>query len=252
MRYILLILFIVMSPVLSIANEHIKLKTMQWPFEGAFGTFDRRAAQRGFQVYQEVCSVCHSMNQLSYRNLRDLGFSEAEVKSIAASVTVKDGPNDQGEMFDRPGLPSDKFAEPYPNEQAARVANNGAMPIDLSLIVKARHDGANYLYSLLTGFEKPPADIKLMPGLNYNAYFPGHQLAMPAPLVSEGQVQYMDGTVSTVDQMARDVTIFLQWAAEPEMEHRKSIGLKSLMFLVIFTIVFYIAKKRVWSRIQKK
>lgn len=250
MRYILILLCVLSSSIV-IADEHVKLKKMHWPFEGPLGTFDHRAAQRGFQVYQEVCSVCHGMNQLSYRNLRDLGFSEAEVKSIAASVTVKDGPNDQGEMFDRPGLPSDKFAAPYPNEQAARVANNGAMPVDLSLIVKARHDGANYLYSLLTGFEKAPAGFVLMRGLNYNPYFPGHQIAMPAPLVSDGQVQYMDGTVATIDQMARDVTIFLQWAAEPEMEHRKSIGLKSVMFLIVFTIVFYIAKKRIWSRLDK-
>jgi ubiquinol-cytochrome c reductase cytochrome c1 subunit len=224
-------------------------KKMVWPFEGAFGTFDRQAAQRGFQIYKEVCSACHGLYNLSYRNLKDIGFSEAEIKEIAKSVTVKDGPNDQGEMFDRPGLPSDKFVRPFANEQAARAANNGAYPLDLSLIVKARHDGANYVFSLLTGYEEPPVGFKLMPGLHYNKYFPGHQVAMPPPL-TDGIVTFMDGTHASVEQMARDVTIFLQWAAEPEMEHRKSMGLKVMIFLVIFTIFFYIVKRRIWSNLH--
>jgi ubiquinol-cytochrome c reductase cytochrome c1 subunit len=230
-------------------DEHIKLKTMQWPFEGALGQVDRQAAQRGFQVYKEVCSVCHGMHHLSYRNLINLGFSEAEVKEIAKTVTVRDGPNDQGEMFDRPGLPSDKFVSPFPNDEAAKAANNGAVPPDLSLIIKARTDGANYLHSLLTGYTPAPEGFKLMAGSNYNEYFPGHQIAMPAPL-SDGQVQYMDGTHASLDQMSRDVTIFLQWASEPEMERRKSMGLKVTIFLVVFTVVFYIAKRRVWGKLK--
>lgn len=247
----LIILFFLLTPYSATfgLEEAEPLQKMSWPFEGAFGSVDRQAAQRGFQVYKEVCSACHGLYNLSYRNLKDIGFSEAEIKEIAKSVTVKDGPNEEGEMFGRPGLPSDKFVRAYPNEQAARAANNGAYPPDLSLIVKAREDGANYLYSLLTGYEEPPADFKMMPGLSYNRYFPGHQIAMPAPL-TDGQVTYADGSTASVEQMARDVTIFLQWAAEPEMEHRKSMGLKVMIFLVLFTIFFYIAKRRIWSNVE--
>lgn len=224
-------------------------RQMLWPFDGIFGKFDRRAAQRGFQVYKEVCSACHGLNHLSYRNLEDIGFSKDEVKVIASSVMVKDGPNDEGEIFERPGLPTDHFANPFPNEQSARAANNGALPIDMSLIVKARPDGANYLYSLLTGYAKPPQSYKLTPGLYYNKYFPGHQIAMPPPL-NEGQVEYIDGTNASIDQMARDLTIFLQWTAEPEMEQRKAIGIKTIIYLIIFTTLFYVAKKRIWSKIK--
>ena len=247
----LIVFFVIISSALiSHASESIhKLKNMQWPFEGALGQVDRQAAQRGFQVYKEVCSVCHGLYNLSYRNLKDLGFSEAEVKEIAKNYTVKDGPNDQGEMFDRPATLSDKFVKPYPNEQAARASNNGAYPPDLSLMVKAREGGADYLYSLLTGYTEPPKDFKLMTGLYYNTYFPGHQIAMPPPL-NNGQVTYLDGTNASIEQMARDVTIFLQWTAEPEMEHRKSMGLKIMIFLVIFTTFFYISKKRIWSNVK--
>lgn len=217
-----------------------------WPFEGIFGSFDRAAAQRGAQVYFEVCSTCHSNHNLYYRNLKDIGFTEEEVKEIAKKYTVKDGPNAEGEMFYRPALPSDHFVSPYPNEEAARAANNGAYPVDLSLIIKAREDGANYVFSLLTGYNQPPSDVKLMDGLYYNPYFEGGQIAMPPPL-TEGQVIFMDGTPGTVEQMARDVVVFLQWAAEPEMEHRKSMGLKVMMFLIAFTIFFYIAKRRIWK-----
>ncbi|MFY9589507.1 cytochrome c1 [Rickettsia endosymbiont of Halotydeus destructor] len=241
------ILFLIST--LTLANEALPPKKMSWPFGGVFGSVDREAAQRGFQVYKEVCSVCHGLHNLSYRNLKDIGFSEEEIKEIAKGYTVKDGPNDEGEMFDRPALPSDRFVEPYPNEQAARAANNGAHPPDLSLIIKARHDGADYLYSLLTGYADAPADFKLMPGLNYNPYFANDQIAMPPPLTN-GQVTYIDSTPATIEQMTRDVAIFLQWAAEPEMEHRKSMGLKVMMFLVIFTILFYIAKNRIWSNLK--
>ena len=221
-----------------------------WPFEGIFGTFDRQAAQRGAQVYFEVCSACHSNHNIYYRNLKDIGFSEAEIKQLAQKYTVKDGPNAEGEMFDRPALPSDRFVSPYPNEEAARAANNGAYPVDLSLIIKARHDGPNYVFSLLSGYQEAPADIKLMPGLYYNPYFEGGQIAMPPPL-TQGQVTFSDNTPATVEQMAKDVVVFLQWAAEPEMEHRKSIGLKVMIFLLVFTVFFYMAKKKIWKNISK-
>lgn len=224
-------------------------KQVVWPFEGAFGTFDRQAAQRGAQVYMEVCAACHGLQHLYYRNLADIGFSEAEIKEIARNKTVIDGPDDMGEMFERPALPSDLVVAPYLNEEAARAANNGAYPVDLSLIIKARHNGANYVYSLLTGYYDAPEDFKLMPGLYYNPYFEGGQLAMPAPLI-EGQVEFMDGTPATIEQMSRDLVVFLQWAAEPEMEHRKSMGLKVMLYLLAFTIVFYIAKKRIWRNIK--
>lgn len=239
-------IFILLISQFTLANETLPPKKMNWSFDGVFGSVDREAAQRGFQVYKEVCSVCHGLYNLSYRNLKDIGFSEDEIKEIAKGYTVKDGPNDEGEMFDRPALPADHFVQPYPNEQAARAANNGAYPPDLSLIIKARHDGANYLYSLLTGYTDAPADFKLMSGLSYNPYFANDQIAMPPPLTNE-QVTYIDGTPATVEQMSRDVAVFLQWAAEPEMEHRKSMGLKVMMFLVVFTILFYIAKNRIWS-----
>lgn len=228
-----------------------KPKQLVWPFDGFFGTFDRQSAQRGAQVYLEVCAACHGLDQLYYRNLSSLGFSEGEIKEIAKQYNVTDGPDDMGEMFERPALPSDHFKNPYPNEEAARAANNGAYPPDLSLIIKARKDGANYVYSLLTGYQEPPVKFKLMSGLYYNPYFEGSQLAMPAPL-SEGQVSYMDGTKATIEQMSKDVTIFLQYAAEPEMEHRKSMGLKVAIYLLVFTIFFYFAKRKIWAKLSKE
>ena len=248
-KLIISIIILITSSVCLAGQEALPMHKMKWSFDGVFGTVNREAAQRGFQVYKEVCSVCHGLNNLYYRNLKDIGFSDDEIKEIAKVYTVKDGPNDAGEMFDRPALPSDRFVTPYPNEQAARSANNGAYPPDLSLIIKARHDGANYIYSLLTGYKEPPADFKLMQGTHYNPYFPGEQIAMPPPL-TDGQVTYMDGTNASVEQMSHDVTVFLQWAAEPEMEHRKSMGLKVMMFLVVFTIFFYIAKNRIWSNLK--
>lgn len=249
-RNILLALFLLsFSKAAFASTDGLEPKQMVWPFDGAFGTFDRQAAQRGAQVYLEVCSACHGLNHLYYRNLEDLGFSAAEVKEIAAKKNVTDGPNGEGEMFERPALPADTIASPYPNEQAARAANNSAFPVDLSLIIKARHDGANYVYSLLTGYKDAPANITLMPGLSYNPYFPGGQIAMPAPL-SPNQVTYMDGTNATVEQMSEDVVIFLQWAAEPEMERRKSMGIKVMLFLSIFTIFFIVAKRRVWRQVK--
>lgn len=231
------------------ASEAKSPKQIDWPFDGFTGTVDRQAAQRGFQVYKEVCASCHGLGRVAYRNLTQIGFSEDEAKAIAAQYTVTDGPNDDGEMFDRPAKPFDRFVGPFPNEKAARASNNGAYPPDLSLIVKARENGANYTYSLLTGYQDAPAHADVPDGMYYNPYFSGSKLAMAPPLM-EGLVEYQDGTVATVDQMARDTVIFLQWAAEPEMEERKGLGLKVLIFLLITTVLFYFAKKRVWSDVH--
>jgi ubiquinol-cytochrome c reductase cytochrome c1 subunit len=221
-----------------------------WPQAGATGVYDRAALQRGYQVYKEVCSVCHSMKLLAYRDLRDLGFSEPEVKALAGAATVHDGPNDSGDMFDRPGRPSDFFVSPFPNDQMARASNKGALPPDLSLIVKARHGGEDYVYSLLTGFGQavPPGE-SMMPNMNYNPYFPGHQIAMPPPLRDDA-VTYADGTKATVEQEAKDVAQFLTWAAEPKMEIRKQTGIKVIIFLIAFAAILYAVKRKVWSNLK--
>ena len=228
------------------AGPAVDLLQKDWPHEGIFGKFDKSAAQRGFQVYREVCASCHSLDFIAFRNLADLGFNEDEVKAIASAYEVTDGPNDEGDMFERPGKPSDIFPAPFPNDNAARAANGGALPPDLSLITKARADGVNYLYSLLLGYEDPPADFELGDGMNYNAYFGGHQIAMAQPLYEEG-VEYSDGTAATLEQMSSDVTTFLTWAAEPKLEERKAIGLKVMMFLIIMTALFYATKRKIWS-----
>lgn len=225
-------------------------KEVDWAFDGVLGKVDKISAQRGFQVYKEVCAACHGLHRVAFRNLTALGFSEGEVKAIAAGYSVQDGPNDEGEMFSRPGLPSDKFVPPFANEKAARASNGGAYPPDLSLIIKARPNGANYVYSLLTGYDEPvPEHVVPGPGQYANPYFPGGLLAMPAPLAS-GQVTYQDGTEATVAQMSHDVVTFLQWAAEPEMEHRKQMGIKVMIFLAIMTVFFYFAKKRIWANLR--
>lgn len=221
-----------------------------WSFDGIFGTFDKAELQRGFQVYREVCGVCHSLDLVAYRNLAALGFEEEEIKAIAAEREVTDGPNEDGEMFQRPAQPSDHFVAPFPNENAAKAANNGALPPDLSLMVKARKGGANYLYAILTSYEEePPEGVEIAENANYNAYFPGYGIAMSPPL-SEGQVSYADGTEASVEQMARDVTAFLAWAAEPELEARKNIGIKVLLFLILFTGMLYAVKKKVWAELH--
>ncbi len=240
---------IVAGSVLASGNEQKMPKHTDWSFDGMFGKVDKPSAQRGFQVYKEVCAACHGLQRIAFRNLAEIGFTEAEIKALAASYQVKDGPNDSGDMFERPGKPSDIFPSPYANEQAARAAQNGVYPPDLSLIVKARHDGANYVYSLMTGYETAPADVHMAPGMHYNPYFPGGQIAMPAPL-SDGRVDYADGTKATLDQEARDVVAFLQWAAEPEMEARKKMGIKALVYLLIFTGFMYVAKRNLWRKIH--
>lgn len=230
-------------------SDALAPKKLAWPFDGMLGKLDMQAAQRGFKVYQEVCSACHSLKHLSYRNLVAIGFSVDEIKAIAQEYSIQDGPDDQGNMFERPGIPTDRFYNPFPNEQAARAANNGSLPVDLSLIIKARPDGANYVYSLLTGYANPPQEIKLEEGMYYNPYFVGQQIAMSPPLTA-GQVSYSDGTNNSIEQMAQDVVVFLQWAAEPEMTHRKSTGLKVMIFLIIFAVISYVAKERIWKHIK--
>lgn len=231
------------------AEEAIELPQMDWSFDGPFGTFDRHALQRGLQVYREVCSVCHGLKYIAFRNLADLGYNEDQIKTIASEYTITDGPDDEGEMFDRPGRPSDYFPEPFPNERAAAAANGGAAPPDLSLMAKARAGGPTYIHALLTGYEEPPADFELAQGTNYNAYFPGHQIAMAQPLY-EDSVEYADGTPATIDQMSSDVSHFLMWAAEPKLENRKQTGIKVLIFLVVFSGVLYAAKRKVWKDVH--
>ena len=217
-----------------------------WSFDGIFGTFDRAALQRGFQIYSEVCSNCQSMNLLHYRDLAALGYNEAEIKAIAAQKQVTAGPNDKGEMFQRPAEPADAFVPPFPNEEAARVANNGALPPDLSLIIKAREGGPDYVYGILTGFKPVPKGFKLQEGMNYNVQFPGHQIAMPQPL-QDNTVTFADGTHATLPEEAHDVVTFLTWASEPTMEERKRTGAKVMLFLFGMTGVLYAAKRKIWS-----
>jgi len=226
------------------------LPRVAWSFNGPFGTYDRASAQRGFQVYNEVCSSCHSMRLMSYRNLAGIGLSEGQIRAIAASKTVPGDLNDQGEPTTRPGLPSDRFASPYPNDKAARAANNGALPPDHSLIEKAREGGADYLHALLTGYVEPPAGVKVPDGLYYNKYYLGNQIHMPAPL-SDGSVTYADGTKATLDQEARDVSTFLTYASNPEMEQRKHMGVRIVGFFALMCGLTYMVKKQVWSDVHK-
>ncbi len=220
-----------------------------WSFEGIFGTYDLAAAQRGYLVYSQVCATCHSMNLLYFRDLEGIGFTPDQVKALAAQVQVQDGPNDQGKMFERPGKPSDHFKAPFDNPEAARAALNGAQPPDLSLIVKARHHGADYIFAVVTGFVDPPAGFKMNEGMSYNEYFPGHQIAMPPPL-SDGAVSYADGTKATVPQMAHDVVTFLAWASDPYLETRHRMGIRVVLFLLVFTGILYAVKRKVWADVH--
>lgn len=228
------------------AEMEVSLPDLDWSFDGLFGTFDRASLQRGYQVYEQVCASCHSMDLLAYRNLRQIGFTEDEVKAIAAQHTVTDGPDDNGEMFERAAVPSDRMVAPFPNDNAARAANNGALPPDLSVVAKARFGGADYLYALLVGYEEAPGDFQLAPGMHYNAYFPGHAIAMPQPLWGD-DVEYADGTEATIDQESRDVAAFLMWAAEPNLEARKQMGVKVILFLLVLTGLLYAVKRKVWA-----
>lgn len=222
---------------------------VDWSFNGIFGTFDQASLQRGFLVYNQVCAGCHAMSLMSYRNLMQMGVSEAAATEIAAQRSVVDGPNDEGEMFERPGRLSDRFVSPFPNEAAARAANGGAYPPDLSLVNKARVGGADYTHGLLIGYEDPPADVEVPDGMYYNRYFPGHMIAMAPPLF-EGAIEYPDGTEATVEQMAHDVSAFLMFAAEPNLEDRKRMGVKVILFLIVLTAMLYAVKRKVWADVH--
>jgi len=221
-----------------------------WSFNGIFGSYDRAALKRGYQIYAEVCVSCHSLNLLSYRNLMEIGFTIDEVKAIAAESEVQGGPDAEGDPVMRAALPSDRFVPPFANDNAARASNNGALPPDLSLIAKARKGGPDYLYALLTGFhEEAPEGMTLPDGMNYNEYFPGHKIAMAPPLDGE-TVEYADGTPATLAQEAHDIVTFLTWAANPELEQRKSMGIKVILFLIVWTGMLYAWKVRIWKKLH--
>lgn len=241
------VLLSISSPAFS-ASHAKHPKQINWSFDGIMGKFDKASAQRGFQIYREVCSSCHSIKRIAFRNLHEIGFSEAEIKQIASEYNVIDGPDEVGDMFERHALPSDIIPSPFANKQAAQASNNGATPPDFSLIAKARMDGPNYIYSLITGFTTAPEGFEVPEGQYYNPYFAGGKLSMAPPL-SNGSVEYQDGTEATLNQEAKDIVNFLQWAAEPEMEHRKAMGIKVLLFLLVFTALFFVAKKHIWARI---
>ena len=220
-----------------------------WGFYGAFGTYDRAALQRGFQIYREVCAACHSMNLLAYHDLSGIGYDEAEIKAIAASVQIPNT-DDDGQPADRPGLPSDHFKAPFPNDKAARAANNGALPPDQSLISRGREGGPDYIYALMTSYlDTPPAGVKMGDGMYYNNAFPGHQIAMPPPL-SDDRVTYAEGTKATLAQEAHDVATFLAWTSDPNLEQRHRIGARVIIFLAVFSGVMYGVKRKVWSKIE--
>ncbi|MFN0190775.1 MAG: cytochrome c1 [Aestuariivirga sp.] len=259
-----------MSPALA-AEGQKTAKDVSFSFEGPFGKFDRGQLQRGYKVYKEVCANCHSLKRIAFRNLSELGgpeFTEDEVKALAATFTIKDGPGEDGEMFDRPGIPADRFPSPFANEQAAKSANGGAYPPDLSLITKARAGwygtfnqlvngigGPEYVYSVLTGYEDPPAELaaEAPEGKAYNPYFAsGHWISMAQP-ISAGQVKYddkPDDYEATIDEMAKDTAAFLAWTAEPKMEERKQLGFSSLIYLAILALLLYFTKQKLWARVE--
>ena len=238
-----------LAPARGEAQETPALPHQQWSFDGVFGTYDKAAMQRGFQIYKQICSACHPVNHLYFRDLEALGYTPDQVKAIAASDQVTDGPNDQGQMYQRPGRPSDPIPGPFPNDQAARAANGGALPPDLSMIVKAREGGPDYVYALMNGFKPPPAGFSVPSGKYYNEYFPGHLIAMPPPL-SDGAVTYADGTKATVQQMAHDVATFLNWASEPNLDTRHRVGVRVFLFLIVGVGIFYAAKRKIWSAVH--
>ena len=252
----LIMLFsLVNSSTLKAAGVATLPEKQEWTTNGIFGSFDRKQLKRGWQVYNEVCSSCHSIRLIYYRNLKEAGFSSDEIKEMISDVEVPAGPNDEGETHEegelimRPAKLFDKIIQPYPNDLASRAANGGALPPDLSLMTKARINGANYLHALLTGYKEAPANFKLSEGMNYNPYYPGAQIAMAAPLSDDG-VEYNDGTKATVEQMSKDITAFLIWTAEPELEERKRLGLKVMLFLIVFTAMLYAVKRQVWAKLH--
>lgn len=237
-------------------HKHAEAPEGGFSFTGMFGTYDERQLQRGLQVYKEVCAACHSLRLVSFRDLAALGYSEGQIKTIAKGFQVPSINPETGEPATRDGMPADRFPSPYANDVAARAANNNAIPPDLSLMAKARPDGSNYIYSLLTGYQDQPAellkkypDAKTPQGLHYNPYFHTLNIAMAQP-IKDGQVTYADGTAATAKNYAADVAAFLTWTAEPKMEARKSAGLAVLAFLVIFCFLAYGAKKQIWRNVK--
>jgi len=233
----------------SFSKEDVKLKKQNWSFQGIFGRFDNSTLQRGLQVYQEVCSACHGVKRLRFRELTNLGFTKEQIVNYAKTFEILDGPNELGEMFIRPGEPTDTFVSPYKNKEEA-IAINGAYPPDLSLLTKAMKNGPDYIYSLLVGYEDPPNDFELPDGLYYNPYHDGNVIAMPQPLYDEA-IEYIDGTNASIHQLSYDIVNFLSWAAEPELQKRKALGLKVLIFLIVLTALLYVTMKEIWSRIEK-
>ena len=249
--YIILILSINFT---ANSAEKVDLMKTDWTFKGLFGKFDRASLQRGYQVYTEVCASCHSMKYLSYRNLMEEGgpeFSEEQAKAIAANFEIIDGPNSDGEMFERPAKLSDKFIMPYPNEKAAQAANGGAYPPDMSVLAKARKGGVDYLYSVLLGYEDPPSSIQLDEGVYYNKFMYGNKIKMPKPL-EDNLIEYSDGTLATEEQMAKDVVTFLMWSAEPHLEARHKMGFRAILYLTILTVLVYFSMKKIWSRVKSE
>lgn len=228
------------------AAEGVDIPEQDWSFDGPFGLFDDAQLQRGLQVYREVCAGCHGLKYIAFRNLADLGYDEEQIKAFASEAIIVDGPDDDGEMFERDGRPSDYFPSPFANDKAAAASNSGAVPPDLSLMAKARVGGPDYIFALLVGYEDEPGDFEALEGLSYNTYFPGHQIAMAQPLF-EDAVEYADGTEASLDQMSRDVSAFLMWTAEPKMENRKQTGIWVLMFFLFVTGVTYASKKKIWA-----
>lgn len=233
------------------------LKDVHWSFEGPFGTYDKAALQRGFQIYKEVCSACHSLNLVAFHDLSaegGPGFTEAQAKAIAAGYKIIAGPNDKGETADangnpltRPGILADHFPPPFPNEEAARASNGGALPPDLSVIIKAREGGPRYVYSIITGFhQKPPAGFKVQDGKYYNPYFAGRNISMPPPL-TDGSVTFSDGTRASLDQEAHDVVTFLTWASDPHLEDRHRIGFQVMLYLVLLAGLLFLSYRRIWK-----
>jgi len=254
-KKIFIFIFLTTMPFSVFAEEkNIDLIHTNWSFDGLFGTFNRASLQRGYQVYQEVCSGCHSVQHLSYRNLYEKGgpeFSIEEAKVIASQFELEDGPNSDGEMFTRPARLSDKFVKPYPNVKASAAANGGAYPPDMSVLAKARAGGADYIYSLLLGYDENPTDLELEDGVYYNKFMTGNKIKMSEPLY-DGMVEYSDGTKSSKSQMAKDVTAFLVWASEPHLEAQHKMGFKTIIYLVILIILVYMSKQKVWSRFGSK
>ena len=236
------------------AGENYPLLKQDWSFKSFFGTFDRASLQRGYQVYTEVCASCHSLKYVSYRNLAEKGgpeFSIEQAKAIASNFEVTDGPNNDGEMFARPAKLSDKFVMPYANDQEAKLSNGGAYPPDMSVLVKARAGGADYIYSVILGYEDTPEGMKLDDGVYYNKYMYGNKIKMP-PQLYDDLVTYADGTLATPEQMAKDITTFLAWTAEPKLEERHKFGFRAIIYLTILSILVYFSMKRIWSRIETK